>query len=81
MSRPRGDDPFATWRVMGERRLPIEKKGCCFCPWIGLPVLGVPLPKLEIRTGRAVVGVEGRWVVVREYFPAFVGLGTIVPRS
>ena len=46
---------------------------------MGLPVSGVPLPKLEIRTGRAVVDVEGRWVVVREYFPAFVGLETIVP--
>ena len=44
-----------------------------------MPVSGVPLPKLEIRTGRAVVDVEGRWVLIWEYFPAFVGLGTIVP--
>ena len=46
---------------------------------MGLPVSGVPLPKLEIQTGRGVVDVEDRWVVMREYFPAFVGLGTIVP--
>ena len=79
MPRPKGDDSFATRRVRGKRRLPTESSGYCFCLWMVLPVSGVPLPKLYIRTGRAVVGVEGRWVVIREYFPAFVGLGTIVP--
>ena len=44
----------------------------------GLPLTGLPLPKLGIRTGRAVENVEGHWVLVRQYFPAFVGLGTII---
>ena len=42
-------------------------------------VSGVPLPKLAIRTGRAVVDFQGRRVMVREYIPAYVDLGTIVP--
>ena len=70
---------FATRRVRGARWLPIESSDCFFCLWMRLPVSGVPLRKLEIRTARAVVDVEGRWVVVREYFLAFVGPGTIVP--
>ena len=78
MPRPKRDDSFATRRVRGKRRLPTEERGYCLCLWMGLPVSGLPLPKLEIRTGRAVVDVEGRWVVVGEYFPAFVGLGTNV---
>ena len=46
-----------------------------------LPVSSVSLPQLEIRNGRAVVDIKGRWVVVREYFPALVGVGTIVPST
>ena len=79
MPRPKGDDSFATRQVRGARQLPTELSGCCFCLWMGLPVSGVPLQKLKIRTGRAVVRVKGRWVVVREFFPAFAGLGAIVP--
>ena len=60
MPRPKMDDSVATRRARMERRLPTEKSGCCFCLWMGFPVSGVLLPKLEIRTVRAVVDVEGR---------------------
>ena len=60
MPRPKGDDSFATRRVRGKRRLPTEQWGYCFCLWMGLPVLGAPLPKLKTGTGREVVDVEGR---------------------
>ena len=79
MPRPRGDDSLATRRVRGEKRLPTEYSCCCFCLWMGLPVSSILLPKLEIRTRRAVVDVEGRWVVEREYFLVCVGLEIIVP--
>ena len=73
-----------TWFVCNEAawgKATVKRKqmNCCFCLWVGLPVSGAPLPKLEIRSGGAVVGVEGRWVVVREHIPAFVGPGTNIP--
>ena len=38
---------FATRRVRGARRLPIQYSDCCFYLWMGLlPVSDVPLPKL-----------------------------------
>ena len=66
MPRPKGGDSFATRRVTGGKRLATQYSGYCFCLWIELPVSGVPLPDLEIRTGRALVDVKGRWVVVRD---------------
>ena len=78
--RPKGSGSFATRRVgRGQSGCQANKAVAASAYWGGLP-------KLETRTGRAVVDVEGHWVVVvvmvrevREQVPAFVGLGTKIP--
>ena len=55
-----------------------SNKRLLLLPMDGIASLGVLLPKLELRTGRAVVAVDGRGVVVRQYFLEFVSLRIIV---
>ena len=68
--------PFQRGGLGGRGGCLLKKNDCCLCLFVSL---GCTVLKGDERAGRAVVSVEGRWMVVRKYIPAFVGLGTIVP--